>query len=120
MRLTSTRDLACLAILVPLAPVLYFLHPELPWMSKDGLAYLTFARGLFSGFALALPAWIHVDSGMILPPVRETYLSKPGFILQRIRQSRSRSGPGGTSSARYSPCSPPPVVIDTFGCFLRL
>ena len=69
MRLISVRDLACLAILVPLAPMLLFLSRPRPVISKDGIAYITFARELFSKFSLHLPAWIHVDSGMILPPI---------------------------------------------------
>jgi hypothetical protein len=69
VRLVALRDLACLAALVPLASALHLLYPVPPGISKDGIAYLVFSNGLLSDFSLYLPAWIHVDSGMILPPL---------------------------------------------------
>ena len=65
----SARDALALASLVALTPALHALYPETPWVSKDTIAYLAMARELFADLRLYLPAWIHVDQGMILPPV---------------------------------------------------
>ena len=37
--------------------------------SSDNVAYLTLARDFLPGFSLHLPAWGHVDKGIILPPL---------------------------------------------------
>lgn len=69
LRPAFLRDLACIAVLVPIAVALHLRFPGQAHLSKDGIAYLIYSRDLLEGLALHLPAWIHVDSGMILPPV---------------------------------------------------
>jgi len=67
--LASVRDLASVAVLLVIALALHARFTDSPDISKDCIAYIVFSQLLFSDFALHLPAWIHVDRGMILPPL---------------------------------------------------
>jgi hypothetical protein len=62
-------DVLCLTAVALANPAVYKLHMSSLPFSSDNIAYLTLARDFLSGFSLHLPAWGHVDKGIILPPL---------------------------------------------------
>jgi len=64
-----SADALCAGLVVAANPALYSFGSSSHTHGHDSIAYLTMARGLLEGLTLYLPAWGHVDTGVILPPL---------------------------------------------------
>ena len=59
----------CIAILLALNPITYFINYSTWKFPPDTVAYVTLGISLFEKGLLYIPSWAHVDNGVILPPL---------------------------------------------------
>jgi 4-amino-4-deoxy-L-arabinose transferase-like glycosyltransferase len=73
-------DLAAMALLLCLNPIAYHLNESMFNLPPDATAYFTFARNLFTDGLLYVPAWGHIDTNLILPPLFPALLAIAGLL----------------------------------------
>jgi hypothetical protein len=57
-----------MALILLTNPLLYLLSKSLRWYPPDSVGYVVFGRDFFADGLLFLRSWVHVDTGLILPP----------------------------------------------------
>lgn len=62
-------DIICIASMIGMNPILYFISLSPGIFFPDLFAYATMAKDLFSNGLLYIPSWGHVDNALILPPL---------------------------------------------------
>jgi 4-amino-4-deoxy-L-arabinose transferase-like glycosyltransferase len=68
-------DSLCIAFVIALNPITYFMNFSTRLFTPDVIAYATMGRDLFSKGLLYVPAWGHIDNGLILPPLYPFFIA---------------------------------------------